>query len=93
MEKGKDPCQALWHNLHRIQINGVWRVLDISWCGQVRPSHANPVPVYDKNRLIFDTLFKTFNPKPYPVQDICQEKIPCVRQSDKIDDLFKTKIL
>ena len=27
----------------------------------------------DKYRPIFDTLFKTFNPEPYPVKDICQK--------------------
>ena len=42
-------------------------VLDISLGREVRPDHSNPNPVYDKNRPIFYTLFKTFNPKSYPV--------------------------
>ena len=42
-------------------------VLDISLSGEVRLGPSNHDPVEDKNCPIFDTLFKTFSPKLYPV--------------------------
>ena len=42
-------------------------VLDISLGEEVRPGPSNPHRTKDKKRPIFDTLFKKFNPKPYPV--------------------------
>ena len=59
--------------------------------GSARPIIPFPDPVSDKNPSILVSLFKIFNLKPYTVADICQEKIPCLRQSDNIDILFKTK--
>ena len=62
---------------------------DISFGGEVRSGPSNlekrivDFPSLFKDRIqIFDTLFNTYNPKIYPVYDICQEMIPFLRQSD-----------
>ena len=58
------------------------RGLDISLGGEVQPGPLNLDPVKAINRLIFDTLFKTFGSKLYLVE-IYQEKIPRLRQKSQ----------